>query len=539
MQNREFAAADQPQPRWRKLLAAPWVFAGLIGLLASGLVTSLYFPLFELGWMANPAFDFVDLLIRYSPGALATWSIETLGQLGKQLLEASGLLTWIAMGAVISAAITRFAPPAFTVSQRALLAGGAYGALCVGVEMLAELSFYGLGGIFWIAATALLFGFLAQMFAPSGAIAEPPADPPTWPPPPRPGWLQTRSRRELLAMSAATAIIGSIVAIAAQRNLLTATIADSAGPVETLIGFDPDFVPAANTRPLVTANPDFYRIDIYTRTPTFARSNWSMQVAGLVDRELNFSIEDIEALPAREQYGTLQCISNEVGGELISTTKWTGVPLAEVLDLAGVKPGAEDVVFYAPGGYDDSIPIAKALEPGTLLAYGMNGQPLPPEHGFPLRAYIPNIYGMKNVKYITRIEVVDSNHEGYWQRRGWSDTAIIKTTSAWDLPGGSRIGRINPGEDIIGGIAFGGARGISAVEWHHTDSDIWTPAELEDQLSPTTWRRWKADLGLEPGTHRLEVRAYDGNGDPQTETRTPTHPDGASGYHLIQLSVSG
>ncbi len=522
--------------RTRALITAPWAMAGLTGVLAGGLVTALYFPLFELGWMANPAFDFVDLLIRYSPGQLATWSIETLGPLGKQLLEASGLATWILATGVLSALVYRFAPRTGSLAQRALLAGAIYMVAQLAIELLAELSFYGLGGVFWLAVVAALYGYLSQVYAPLPVPAVEPVETATWPPR-RPGWLQQRSRRELLALSAATAVVGSFGAISAQRGLLAAATAVPSPEPLAIEGFDSDFVPAANTRPLVTSNEDFYRIDIYTRTPSFARSNWAVQVDGLVDRELSFSIDDIERLPMREMYGTLQCISNEVGGELISTTRWTGVPLAEVLDLAGVKPGARDIVFHAPGGYDDSIPIEKALESTTLLTYGMNGQPLPAEHGFPLRAYIPNIYGMKNVKWITRIEVTDRDYEGYWQRRGWSDIAIIKTTSAWDLIGGRRTGRTKVGEDVIGGMAFAGNRGISAVEWRRNDSDVWTPAELEAQLNPTTWRRWKANLGLEPGLYFLEVRAFDGAGDPQSETRTPTHPDGAGGYHLIQLAV--
>ena len=515
-------------------VGAPWAMAGLTGLLAGGLVTSLYFPLFELGWMANPAVDFVDLLIRYSPGQLATWSIETLGPLGKTLLEASGLATWILATGVLSALVYRFAPSTDSLAQRSLLAGAIYLAAQLSIELLSELSFYGLGGIFWLVAAAALYGYLSQAYAP---IPESAAEPvPTWPPR-RSGWLQRRSRRELLALSAATAVAGSFGAITAQRGILASRAEPTSPEPVAIEGFDSDFQPAANTRPLVTSNEDFYRIDIYTRTPTFARSNWSMQVGGMVDRELSFSIDEIERLPMHEMYGTLQCISNEVGGELISTTRWTGVPLAEVLDLAGLQPGARDVVFHAPGGYDDSIPIEKALEPTTLLTYGMNGVPLPAAHGFPLRAYIPDIYGMKNVKWITRIEVTDRDHEGYWQRRGWSDIAIIKTTSAWDLVGGRRTGRVTIGEDIIGGIAFAGNRGISAVEWRRNDSDVWTPAELEDQLNDTTWRRWKANLGLEPGSYFLEVRAFDGAGDPQPEKRTPTHPDGAGGYHLIQLAV--
>ena len=345
-------------------VGAPWAMAGLTGLLAGGLVTSLYFPLFELGWMANPAFDFVDLLIRYSPGQLATWSIETLGPLGKTLLEASGLATWILATGVLSALVYRFAPSTESLAQRSLLAGALYLVAQLSIELLSELSFYGLGGIFWLVAAAALYGYLSQAYAPMPESAAEPV--PTWPPR-RSGWLQRRSRRELLALSAATAVVGSFGAITAQRGILASRAEPTSPEPVAIEGFDSDFRPAANTRPLVTSNEDFYRIDIYTRTPTFARSNWSMQVGGMVDRELSFSIDDIEKLPMREMYGTLQCISNEVGGELISTTRWTGVPLAEVLDLAGLQPGARDVVFHAPGGYDDSIPIEKALEPTTLL----------------------------------------------------------------------------------------------------------------------------------------------------------------------------
>ncbi len=535
------------------LLSKPWLFAGLVGLLASGLVTALYFPLFELGWMANPAFDFVDLVIRFSPGQIATWSIETFGQAGKVMVEAGGLAGWILIGAAIAALSYRFSPRPESVQQRILITAGAHVTFAFAVELVAGLSFYGTGGVLWLIITSSFFGAVAQLFAIAPAPAPPPpVEEATWPPPPPPSWLAVRSRRELLAFSAAVAVTGSIGALAGQQGLLAASrtpaadaigaIGQSGSPlapsaIDALDGFDTTFAPAANTRPIITSNDDFYLIDIYTRRPTFARANWSMQVGGLVERELNLSIDDIEAMPMREQYGTLQCISNEVGGELISTALWTGVELGTVLDMAGVLPGAQDVVLYAPGGYDDSITIAKALEPSTLLTYGMNGVPLPTAHGFPLRAYVPNIYGMKNVKWITRIEVTDNDHEGYWQRRGWSDIAIVKTTSAWDLPGRKRTGRVAAGEDIIGGIAFAGNRGISAVEWRLADDEIWKPAEMEDQVNVTTWRRWKANLGLSPGTHQMEVRAFDGNGDEQPSKRTATHPDGAGGYHLIQLAV--
>ncbi|MDE2862266.1 MAG: hypothetical protein OXL33_02310, partial [Chloroflexota bacterium] len=252
------------------VVGAQWAMAGLTGLLAGGLVTALYFPLFELGWMANPAFDFVDLLIRYSPGQLATWSIETLGPLGKVLLEASGLATWIVATGILSALVCRFAPRTESLAQRSLLAGAIYLAVQLAIELLAELSFYGLGGIFWLVAAAAAYGYLSQAYAPRPAAE--PAQIPTWPPRRR-GWLQRRSRRELLALSAATAVVGSFGAISAQRGILAARAEPPSPEPVAIEGFDTDFMPAANTRPLVTSNEDFYRIDIYTRTPTFARSN--------------------------------------------------------------------------------------------------------------------------------------------------------------------------------------------------------------------------------------------------------------------------
>ncbi len=238
-----------------------------------------------------------------------------------------------------------------------------------------------------------------------------------------------------------------------------------------------------------------------------------------------------------EYHGTLQCISNEVGGDLISTTRWQGVPMRSVIELAGPVAGAVDVVLVAIGGYSDSIPLAKALEDETLLAYSMNGRPLPSDHGFPIRAYIPNIYGMKNVKWLSEIKLVDSDFQGYWQRRGWSDDATIKTTSAIDLPERRNNAEFARGPLEVGGIAFAGNRGIGEVEYRVDGEGLWVPAALEQPLSTTTWRRWKAGLDLEPGRHELEVRAVDGQGGAQQEEETNTHPDGAGGYHKVSIRI--
>jgi len=233
---------------------------------------------------------------------------------------------------------------------------------------------------------------------------------------------------------------------------------------------------------------------------------------------------------------TLQCISNLVGGDLVGTAKWTGVPLAQVLERAGgAGEGAVRVVFHAVGGYTDSLPMAKALEPTTVVAYGMNGRSLPRAHGFPARIVAPGIYGMKNVKWLERIEVVDYDYEGYWQRSdGWDNVAEIKTASRIDVPA-----ELTAGSGVVAGVAWAGDRGIRRVEVSLDGGASWTPAILHRELARAAWRQWRLPLpaGIS-GRHRLKVRAVDGHGDLQTASPAPPHPSGASGYHEVDVVSS-
>src|ERR1044071_697908 len=209
----------------------------------------------------------------------------------------------------------------------------------------------------------------------------------------------------------------------------------------------------------ITPNKDFYEVSKNAFDPQVDSERWKLEITGLVENPLTFTYDEIKSLPQVEQYATLACISNEVGGNLIGNALWRGVRLKDLLRQAGLNPGVVDIVLRASDDYTDSIPLERAMQDGTLLVYEMNGEPLTPTHGFPVRLLVPGIYGMKNVKWITRIEAIDRDLKGYWQRRGWDDRAEYKTMSRIDAPDTTVTG-----ETTIAGIAFAGDRGISKIE---------------------------------------------------------------------------
>jgi hypothetical protein len=234
---------------------------------------------------------------------------------------------------------------------------------------------------------------------------------------------------------------------------------------------------------------------------------------------------------------TLECISNPTGGELISTAVWTGVRLRDLLQRARPTAKAFDVVLTSVDGYTDSFPIAKAMEPETLLVYLMNGKTLPQDHGYPVRVLVPNIYGMKNVKWLRSIEVATFDKLGFWQEQGWSDGAVVNTGTRIDVP--ARTLRWDGGEVTIAGIAFAGARGISKVELSFDSGRTWQTAKLEAAAGPLTWRRWSVQwTPPNTGTHTLRARATDGRGDTETPVSRQPFPNGATGYHVFQVNVS-
>lgn len=287
----------------------------------------------------------------------------------------------------------------------------------------------------------------------------------------------------------------------------------------------------------ITSNADHYTVDTALIKPRVDAKTWTLEIGGAVEKAYRLTYEELLDLEAVERPHTLECISNEIGGDLISTAIWVGVPMADLLARAMPKADAYDAVLTSVDGYTDSIRIAKALDPDTLVAYLMNGVTLPEEHGYPVRALIPGIYGMKNVKWLQRIEVVTYDFQGYWMERGWSDVAGYNTHVRIDTP--SAVPRLTDGKVLIAGIAFAGQRGIAKVEVSTDGEKTWTEAALETPPGRQTWRRWRFSwTPPAPGRYRLVARATDGQGSVQTRVQRPPFPDGSSGYHAVEVSIT-
>ena len=297
--------------------------------------------------------------------------------------------------------------------------------------------------------------------------------------------------------------------------------------------------PAQFLSPEVTSNDQFYLVskNLFS-DPKVNGNSWRLTVDGQVEHSFHLTYQELLAQPMKEQYESLMCISNNVGGQYMSNAIWEGIPLVDLLQRAGVKAGATKIVFHAADDYTDTIHLTKALEPTTLLAMHMNGQTLPQEHGFPARMLVPGIYGMKHCKWLTRIEVVNYDYQGYWQQRGWSDAAPVHMTSRIDTPlTGSTI-KANQ-TTYIAGVAFSGNKGISEVDVSTDAGQNWQRAILKQPLSSFTWVLW--ELAWQPpktGSYTVVARAIDLEGNVQIPNEEPPLPNGSSGYHSIILNVS-
>jgi DMSO/TMAO reductase YedYZ molybdopterin-dependent catalytic subunit len=294
--------------------------------------------------------------------------------------------------------------------------------------------------------------------------------------------------------------------------------------------------PVAGTRPELTPVPDHYRIDINTTPPSVDAGEWRLQVDGLVDQPRSFTLDALRTYEPVHQFVTLSCISNRLGGDLISTTRWTGVPLQRLLPDLGLQSDATHLRISSVDGFFEvvDLEVARADE-RVMLAYAWDGLPLPERHGFPLRIYVPDVYGMKQPKWIDRIEAIDGWAAGYWVERGWDAEARMRATSVidtvqTDMMVAGEEGRLVP----VGGIAHAGARGIERVEVR-VDDGPWREAELRPPLSGTTWVLWRYEWPFEPGQHTLTVRCVDGDGETQIAERNPVRPSGATG--LVSTDV--
>jgi DMSO/TMAO reductase YedYZ molybdopterin-dependent catalytic subunit len=288
--------------------------------------------------------------------------------------------------------------------------------------------------------------------------------------------------------------------------------------------------------PVITSVADFYHVSKNISDPVVDGASWSLTIDGMVAKPLSFSHEDIVARAKTQNITTLSCISNELNGDLAGTAEWTGLPLRELLEEAGVDPKAVDIVFRAADGYDDSIPLPQAMHPTTLLVTGMNGEPLPPDHGFPARLIVPPIYGMKNVKWVERIEAVDHDYQGYWQTRGWSDPAPYQIWGRIDTPAQGE--QIPAGPAVAAGVAAAGNRGIFRVEISLDEGATWADATLEPSINPDfTWVRWVFPFEASGPAANILMRATDGEGNVAPEEYNPPLPNGATGWPQRSVRV--
>lgn len=296
---------------------------------------------------------------------------------------------------------------------------------------------------------------------------------------------------------------------------------------------------SAGLTPIVVPNADFYRIDTSFIAPTVDRAQWRLRVHGLVDREVTLSYDELVALPVVEQFVTIACVSNEVGGDLVGNAKWTGVPLRTVLELAGVKANADQLVGRSVDGFTAGMPVEWVMDESRtpMIAVGMNDEPLPRAHGYPARLIIPGLYGyVSATKWLTELELTRFDQfEAFWIPRGWAAKAPILTQSRIDVP--KQGVAIAAGRVPVAGVAWAPDRGIRGVEVR-IDEGAWTPARLSAPISAATWVQWLYEWDATPGPHSIEVRAIDATGDIQTDRRTAPAPDGARGHDRRTVTVA-
>ena len=359
------------------------------------------------------------------------------------------------------------------------------------------------------------------------------------------GAMPDWDRRRFLMTSGALAI-GSVVVGSLGRALLESAHGDQPAALPLPVASLAPAPLAADTAlavpgitPIVVPNDDFYRIDTALIVPRVNVATWSVTVKGMVDRVVTLTYEQLAALPIFEQYVTIACVSNEVGGNLVGNALWRGVRLREVLAMAGVHPDASQIVGRSVDGFTVGFPTAWAMDPTRepMIALGMNGEPLPVAHGYPARLIVPGLYGyVSATKWLAEIELTTLDaFDAYWVPLGWSKEAPILTQSRIDVPpDGAGLG---VGPVAIAGVAWAMDRGVSKVEVR-IDDGPWLAAALSAAISKATWVQWRLGWDATPGDHTIAVRATDGNGVVQTDQVSPPAPDGARGYHTIRVRAN-
>ena len=533
-------------PAW--LYAVFGVLAAAFGVAIGTLVAALIDPAYApIEVVASTAIDI-------PPAVVKEWATSTFGTASKSVVVGVVAVAVVAIAAWSGVASrTR---PRFGI-QVMLVAGvvGAVAALLRPVDaFLAPLPALAAG-----VAAALALWWLLRMARPSAVAA-----PESVPDMPTDGFkevspgYQDLPGRESLGMSAEVQSvsrrgvllgIGGVVvvggaALASARWLTTRASAVASrvaavlpSPAEVLPPLPASVqAPVPGMAPFVTPNADFYRIDTAVIVPQVTAEEWTLSFDGMVRRPFTITYAELLEMPMVERDVTIMCVSNPIGGDLIGTARWLGTPLLPLLERAGIEPGADQIFSTSIDGWTCSTPLDGLAEREPLLAIAMNGEPLPIEHGFPVRMIIPGLYGfISATKWVTQITATTyAADPAYWTVRGWATDAPVLTGSRIDLPDGS----LSVGQTAIGGVAWAmDGDGISRVEVS-IDDGPWQDAQLADQPNPRTWRQWWLDWEATPGRHSIAVRATNGLGETQTSEVADVVPSGATGYDIEIVDVA-
>ena len=502
---------------WSRIRGLPWRrFAA--GAIAGGaaLLLTLILRLLGLG-LFLPEVG-VDFVVGRIPGSLEAWFIGAMGEGAKALGLASAILVFLALsglGASFYRLVERHVRNRWVV-----LAVYALGYAAVALLVILPL----LGGGFLGADTfpgpwAASFSQLLAGWLYAGVLdyflVEVRAK--------HPEGLDV-SRRQFLKWTAVAAAV-AVVAFYGLSALGKRVARLSFASVSEMFAKE------------VTPNEEFYVVSKNVIDPVVDESTWRLTVDGLVSTPRTYAKADLLSMAAIDEHVTLECVSNEVGGNLISTAKWSGVRLSDLLDASVADPAADWVLFSCADGYTVAIPLSRARDPDTLLALRMNDRDLPVNHGLPARIVVPGLYGMFHAKWLTRITLVQGEVLGFWQQKGWTNLGLVETTAIVATP---RADSVVSGPTRIGGVAFSGDRGIALVEVSTDDGASWAPATLKaPPLSALTWVLWTFDwTPSRSGSFRILARAVGGDDVSQTGTKAPPFPNGASGYDSITLLVS-
>jgi len=477
---------------------------------------------------ASPVIAVGDLVIALQPAGAKQFVVELVGEADKLLLNLFIAAVAVTLAAALGV-LARTRPRAARIG----IAGG--GVLALGVGLRDPLSEPITTLMVAAAAVGIaigMLGWLMRLAADRGSA--PAAEMPDW------------GRRRFLGTSIAVVGVAAASGFAGRalldRGRLNAAQQVGSIPAPAATASPPPAgasLDVPDLSPIITPNSDFYRIDTALLVPRPDVATWRLRVSGMVDTPLELTYDELVGMPLHEQYVTIACVSNEVGGDLVGNALWSGVRLKELLERAGVRPDATQIVGRAVDGFTVGFPTAWALadDREALVAVAMNGETLPADHGFPARLIVPGLYGyVSATKWLSEIELTTLDaFDAYWVPLGWSKEAPILTQSRIDVP---RDGaRVEAGRIAIAGVAWALDRGVTAVEVQ-IDEDGWEPAQLSAPISDSTWlqfvRQWEATAG----EHLVRVRAIDGDDEIQTDQKTPPAPDGARGHHTIRVTVT-